>query len=56
VTSLQALAIWLWGGGGRRARPVGHLPLAVHAVVLVVGALVTLATWRALVSLRGAAP
>ncbi|MCA1563636.1 MAG: nicotinamide riboside transporter PnuC [Acidobacteria bacterium] len=56
VTSLQAIFIWLRGGADHHGRPVGRMPPAWNVLAAVFVVLSTLAAWRVLIAVRGAAP
>jgi nicotinamide mononucleotide transporter len=56
VTSLQAIYIWLRGGTAHQPRRVGRVPRSWNIVAIAASLAVTLAAWRALTAVRGAAP
>jgi nicotinamide mononucleotide transporter len=56
VTSLQAIFIWLRGGAEHQGRPVGRMPARWNVLAAVLVILSTLAVWRVLTAVRGAAP
>lgn len=56
VTSLQAIWLWLRGGGDRRERPVGRVPWRWLLITALLGGAALVGLRELLIALRGAAP
>lgn len=56
ITSLQAIWIWLYGGGRKHERPVGRITPRWALLTLLAAVLATWGLYELLVVLRGAVP